>query len=244
VSRLVATLVLVLGCLVADAEARRPTVCAVAFHAAHEIDVFRRRLGSDFDFVEVKPASMEAASAGRAESWIVDSCRPDLECDVVVLSGEFGGRFFGSYGFSLGLQDLEEASCQARCGGIFSAPKEVFLLACNTLATKDQDSRTPREYLRVLQDHGFDQASAERVAQMRYGPVGPSFRESLRRVFMDVPRIYGFSSVAPRGEVTAPMLERYFKAVGDYEEHVERAGRSTEWNAALASAFTGTALVQ
>jgi hypothetical protein len=45
---------------------------------------------------------------------------------------------------------------------------------------------------------------------MRYGPLGPAFREALRRVFAGVPRVYGFSSAAPKGEYAAPMLERYF----------------------------------
>jgi hypothetical protein len=139
---------------------------------------------------------------------------------------------------------MEEASCDPSCAGLFRDPLEAFLLACNTLATKDQDSRTPREYLRVLQDHGFDQAMAERVVQMRYGPVGPSFRESTRRIFPGVPRLYGFASVAPRGEATAPRLARYFAAVGDYAAHLERTGRSPAPNRALRAAFAGTSLVQ
>src|SRR4029077_18850512 len=113
-------------------------------------------------------------------------CRSDLRCDVVVYSAEFAGRFFGQYGASLSLQDMEEASCQARCAGFFHHPLEVFLLACNTLATKDEDNRTPAQYLEVLANHGFARASAERVVQARYGALGPSFREALRRIFMDV----------------------------------------------------------
>src|SRR6267143_1742882 len=128
-----------------------------------------------------------------------------LSCTVLA------GRFFGKRGFSLSLQEMEEASCQARCQGLFHHPQEVFLLACNTLATKDQDSRTPGEYLQVLLDHGFDRATAEEVVELRYGPLGPSFREALRRSFAGVPRLYGFSSVAPRGERTAPLLAGYLR---------------------------------
>ena len=54
---------------------------------------------------------------------------------MVVLTAEFAGRFFGSCGRSLSLQEMEEASCKARCDGLFHEPTEVFLLACNTLAT-------------------------------------------------------------------------------------------------------------
>ncbi len=139
---------------------------------------------------------------------------------------------------------MEEASCQARCAGLFRRPREVFLLACNTLATKNEDSRSPEQYLRVLLDHGFDRAAAERVVQIRYGPLGPSFRESLRRIFAGVPRIYGFSSVAPRGEYSAAMLARYFRSTGNYTETLRHAGHDTTRNRALFAAFGGTSLSQ
>src|SRR5581483_11027864 len=169
--------------------------------------------------------------------------RADRRCDVVVLAGEFAGRFFGRSGRSVTLEEMEEASCQSRCAGLFQ-PQEVFLLACNTVATKDEDSRTPREYLQVLLDHGFDQASAERVVELRYGPLGPSFRESLRRIFADVPRLYGFSSVAPRAELTAPRLARYFRAKGDYARWLDDAHDAARPNRELLAAFARTGLVQ
>ena len=139
---------------------------------------------------------------------------------------------------------MEEASCQARCAGLFRRPLEVFLLACNTLATKDEDARTPEQYLQVLLDHDFDRAAAERVVELRYGPLGPSFRESLRRIFAGVPRIYGFSSVAPRGEYTAPMLARYLRATPDYAAALRIRRATRRRNRALLSAFKGTSLTQ
>src|SRR5262249_9025635 len=140
--------------------------------------------------------------------------------------------------------DMEEASCKARCRGLFHTPVEVFLLACNTLATKDQDSRTPQEYLQVLLDHDFDGASAQRAVELRYGPLGPSIRESLRRAFAGVPPLYGFSSVAPRGEFTAPRLARYFDAKRDYARWLTTAGRSEIPNRELLTAFGGTGMIQ
>src|SRR5258705_6174215 len=149
----------------AHASGGRFTVCTVSFNGPDEVAAFRANLSPGaFDVVSLAPAPGAASGTG-GRSWIRDVCQPDLRCDVVVVSGEFGGRYFGSAGFSLGQQELEEASCDPACAGLFRAPIEVFLLACNTLATKDQDSRTPREYLRVLLDHGFDQAMAERVVQ-------------------------------------------------------------------------------
>jgi hypothetical protein len=235
----------------ADAPAsRRLTVCVASLNEPHELTVFRSHLDpARFEFVDLRAAATARASAGDAppaesRPWILDACMPGTRCDLVVYSAEFAGRFFGKQGGSLSLQDLEEASCQARCSGLFRDPLEVFLLACNTLATKDEDSRTPDEYLQVLLEHGFDRAAAERVVELRYGPLGPSFREALRRVFAGVPRIYGFSSVAPRAEYTAPMLARYLDTQRDYARALGRMGRTTERNQALFASFKGTALAQ
>ena len=232
-------------------------VCAFAFHSSDELAAIKSHLPpKDFDFVDLTPSaedstqSLPASSAASASSiqiapgWLIDTCRPDLRCDIVIYSGEFAGGFFGKYGVSLNVQEMEEASCQARCQGLFHDPREVFLLACNTLATKGADERTPDEYFSVLRAHGFSRADAERVVDLRYGPLGPSFRESLRRIFMGVPRIYGFSSVAPCGEATAPRLHQYFQRKGDYARYLTRAARETTPNQELLAAFAETSLVQ
>ena len=226
----------------------RLKVCLVSLNEPHEADVFRQSLDPKrFEFIDVRAAANAARPPQLGDPadapWLVNACTTDVRCDVMVYTAEFAGRFFGKLG-SLGLQEMEEASCQARCDGLFRQPAEVFLLACNTLATKSEDRRTPQEYLQVLLDHGFDRASAERVVELRYGALGPSFRESLRRVFAGVPRIYGFSSVAPRGEVTAPMLARYLRGQGDYATTLHRVGRDSGRNQALLASFKGTALTQ
>jgi hypothetical protein len=237
-----------------NVRADRFRVCAFSFHGPKEIQVFKDRLPvEDFDVVDLSPHQLAAVASAPPPSddgrvtgaaWLLGLCRRDLHCDVVVYSAEFAGAFFGAYGKSLSLTDMEEASCQPRCDGLFHYPREVFLLGCNTLATKAEDSRTPAEYLRVLLDHGFDRSTAERVVGTRYGPLGPSFRESLRRVFMGVPRLYGFSSVAPAADWTVPRLERYFTAKGDYRRYLDEADRDTRRNAELLSAFKDTGLVQ
>lgn len=232
----------------------RATVCAFRFASPYELEVFESRLpASEFRILDLSPppllgeARPDPAGVGPTSAdpgWIEGVCRPDLKCDMVVLTAEFAGRFFGSCGRSLSLQEMEEASCRARCDGLFHHPREVFLLACNTLATKDADLRGPQVYLQVLLDHGFDRAQAERVVAMRYGPLGPAFREALRRVFAGVPRIYGFSSAAPKGEYTAPMLERYFDTVGDYRRHLDGVTAGGPANGELRAAFKGTSLVE
>jgi hypothetical protein len=231
--------------------APRLKVCVVSLNDPDEIEAFRSNLDPrQFELVDIRgpvtsPYSPHQSPLGQGgASWLLAACRPTLTCDVMVYSAEFAGHFFGKSGVSLSLQEMEEASCQARCAGLFRRPLEVFLLGCNTLATKDEDRRTPEQYLRVLLDHGFDQAAAERVVELRYGPLGPSFRESLRRVFAGVPRIYGFSSVAPRAEYTAPMLARYLRGLPDYAGALRRSAHDETPNRALLSAFQHTSLTQ
>ncbi len=238
-----------------EVRAQQLRVCTFSFGGPEEVAAFESRLpATDFEFLDLSPPSGLGATrvdVGAApgtiqddRGWLQEVCPSNIQCDVAVFSAEFAGKFFGRYGRSLSLQEMEEASCQARCDGLFHAPREVFLLACNTLATKDQDLRTPAGYLQVLLNHGFDRTSAERVVAMRYGPLGPTFREALRRIFMGVPRVYGFSSVAPTGEYTGPMLERYFSTVGDYRSHLEQVRRDGPSNRALAAAFAGTSFIE
>jgi len=241
-SEILSALLLIL-ILSGEAHAERLQVCTFSFHRPDEVQVFRALPTEDFELVDLS-LHLSAPGQGRDAGWLANACRNDLRCDVVVFSAEFAGGFFGDYGRSLSLQEMEEASCQARSQGLFHAPREVFLLACNTLATKDQDRRTPGDYLQVLLDHGFDRASAERVVALRYGPLGFSFREAVRRIFMGVPRLYGFSSVAPAGDHTAPLLETYFRKVGDYRSYLEHVQRNTAPNERLLAAFRRTGLVQ
>jgi hypothetical protein len=223
----------------------RLRVCVISLNEPDEVEAFRVHLDPDrFAIVDVRAVAVTRGGERgdvTPRSWLLDACTPELTCDLLVISGEFAGHFFGQGPVSLGLQDLEEASCQDRCAGLFRHPQEVYLLACNTLATKAEDTRTPEEYLRVLLDHGFDRAAADRVVQLRYGPLGPSFRESLRRIFAGVPRLYGFSSVAPRAESSAPMLANYLRRTRGYAGMLAGDGSP---NTALLDAFRGTSMTQ
>jgi hypothetical protein len=137
-----------------EAHAERLRVCVFSFNRPDEVRTFRYRLPErDFELVDLSPQLPQPSGHGadaESPSWLSSRCRRDLHCDVVVYSAEFAGRFFGASGMSVGLQEMEEAACQTRCQGLFHSPREVFLLACNTLATKDQDRRSPEEYLQVL----------------------------------------------------------------------------------------------
>ncbi len=228
----------------------RLKVCVVALNGPGEVEPFRSNLDPrQFEIVDIRGSktSMFSPHQGtdtEGTSWLLAACRPELTCDIMVYSAEFAGHFFGQSGVSLSLQEMEEASCQTRCAGLFRRPVEVFLLGCNTLATKDEDQRTPEQYLQVLLNHDFERPVAERVVELRYGPLGPSFRESVRRIFAGVPRIYGFSSVAPRAEFTAPMLARYLRSVSDYAAALGAPAQDGTMNRKLLAAFQHTALTQ
>lgn len=244
---------------VAAADAQPFRVCAFGFNRPDELAALRANFPpADFDLLDFSSDVLAAQKARAAQvmpgaegslpdasrPWLLNLCRPDLRCDVTVYSGEFAGGFFGRYGSSIGVQELEEVACQPGCRGLFHQAEEVFLLACNTLATKDHDNRTPQEYLQVLLDHDFERAAAERVVEWRYGPLGPSFFESFRRIFAGVPRIYGFASVAPNGERTAALLRKYFESKRDYAGYLKSAAGDTRPNKELLAAFRGTSLQQ
>lgn len=204
----------------APALARQYTVCSLTITTDDEVEEFRRHLGDeDFEFVELTPPDRRAF---RMSPWFPDACRSGVRCDVVVISAEFAGSYFQDGGLNLPLQELEELSCSRECSGILHRPLEVFLFACNSLASKGPDQRTPEEYLQVLLDHGFDRAQAERVVAARYGALGSSFCETTRRVFAGVPLIYGFDSRAPSGRNVRPLVRAYLRRMGSYADHLKK----------------------
>src|SRR2546422_873700 len=137
------------------------------------------------------------------------------------------------------------------CTLAFNGPEEVDVFRTH-LRPEDFEivdlssvlAPTPADYLAVLRNHGFEEADAERVVAIRYGPLGQTFRETTRRIFADVPRLYGFSTVAARGERTAVQLERYFESRGDYAHHLLEAWDESRPNPPLKAAFVHTGMVQ
>jgi hypothetical protein len=106
---------------------------------------------------------------------------------------------------------MERASCSDSCPGLFSQLKEVYLFGCNTLNADAVTSTSP-EVGRSLVRAGHSQAEAERTARALDQRHGESNRDHMRRIFMNVPVIYGFSSRAPLGPSAATVLNRYFES--------------------------------
>jgi len=163
----------------------RKTVCTITVNSPDEKETLAARLPKGkYDFVEL-------VEKGR-EDWLRSACQKHVQCDVLVISGHFNaGETF--YSDKLGVDEhlqvdeLERAACSNSCPGLFSHLKEVYLFGCESLnpdATKYSSS---------------------------YGESG---RDRMRRIFANVPQIYGFYSSAPVGPTSAMLLNRYFDQGG------------------------------
>ena len=138
---------------------------------------------------------------------------------VLVISGHFDGstEFYSDQVAAsefLPVAEMERASCSDSCPGLFSQLKEVYLFGCNTLnadAVKSMSSEVGRSLVRA----GHSKADAERLARTLDQRHGESSRDRMRRIFMNVPVIYGFSSVAPLGPTAATLAEPLLAAVVD-----------------------------
>ena len=195
-----------LAALPALAHAEKSTVCTITLNSADERETFRQYLPEDqYEFVEL-------VEHGRPD-WLASACRRGVSCDVLLVSGHFAGTEFYSSRFdaneTLPVDEMERAQCSASCPGLFSRLKEVYLFGCDTLKPEPVKSAAP-EIVRGLVRAGEGRAQAERLARALSERYGESSRDLMRRLFANVPVIYGFSSLAPYGRVAGPLLTRYF----------------------------------
>jgi hypothetical protein len=93
---------------------------------------------------------------------------------------------------------------------LFSQLKEVYLFGCNTLSA-DAVKFTSSEVGRSLVRAGYKPEDARRLARTLDQLHAESSRDRMRRIFTNVPVIYGFSSVAPLGPTAANLLGRYLR---------------------------------
>ena len=203
-----------LGCGT-EAYAGKRTVCTITVNSSNEREMFRQRLpGDQCQFVEL-------VERGRPD-WLASACRQGIHCDVLIVSGHFDGNteFYSDQTDAsefLPVVEMERASCSDSCPGLFSQLKEVYLFGCNTLngdAVKSMSSEVGRSLVRA----GHSNGEAERLARTLDQRHGESSRDHMRRIFMGVPVIYGFSSVAPLGPTA--------RCAGRTASNRRRSGRS------------------
>jgi len=190
------------------AVAAKRTVCTITVNSANEKEAFRRHLPKDdYEFVEL-------LERGRSD-WLESACRRQVHCDVLIVSGHFNGVEFYSDQVDiddfLPIQEMERASCSASCPGLFSQVKEVYLFGCNSLNPESIPS-VGAEIQKSLERSGQSPAEAARAARALAARHPQSIRDASRRLFVNVPAIYGFSSVAPLGPTAASLIDRYFQS--------------------------------
>ena len=206
---LFATLCALLASAIAhDAHAGKRTVCTITVNSMDEREAFRRRLpDKDFEFVEL-------VERGRRD-WLATACKQQVKCDVLVISGHFNGNDFFSDQLAvdehLPVAEMERASCSDSCPGLFSQLKEVYMFGCDSLNSARMQG-VAAEVARTLVNGGQSRTDAERAAQALADAHSESNRDVMRRVFVNTPAVYGFSSVAPVGAVAGPILNRYLQA--------------------------------
>ena len=189
------------------ARAAKRTVCTVTVNSADEREVLRKRLPEgDYDFVEL-------VERGRPD-WLASACRQGVRCDVLVISGHFDGmtEFYSdrlAMRESLPVAEMERASCSESCPGVFAQLKEVYLFGCNTMNAEPVRSTTA-EAERSLVRSGMSATEAARVARALDYRHAESSRDHMRRIFTNVPAIYGFTHLAPLGPTAATLLNKYF----------------------------------
>jgi hypothetical protein len=200
-------------CVLPQAHAAKSTVCTITVNSADEKQTFRRYLPEDkYQFVEL-------VERGRPD-WLASACKQHVRCDVLIISGHFNGEeFFSEHLDSnefLPVAEMERASCSNSCPGLFSQLKEVYLFGCNTLNAEAGISASA-EIARTMIRAGRSKADAERVSRALNARHSESNRDGMRRIFVNVPAIYGFSSVAPVGATAASTLNRYFHSASSTE---------------------------
>jgi hypothetical protein len=215
ISRAACIVGLALVFVVAPVRAGTPaTVCTITINSADEKEAMRRALPPGrFRFVEL-------VEHGRSD-WLASACREEVRCDVLVVSGHYDG---GSVFFSdrlgsdehLPVAELERAACSASCPALFSQLKEVYLFGCNSLNPEATQSTTD-EITRQLVRTGRTPAEAARASAALAARHRDSARDRMRRIFRDVPVLYGFSSVAPLGPAAGSVLDRHFRTAGHGE---------------------------
>ncbi len=204
----------------------------MTFNSADEKQVFKQYLTPiGYEQIELVPANKDPL-------WFTNACASTKSCDILVISGHFGGIFFGEQSsMTISLNELINARDKSLCPSILDKPKSVFLMGCNTMASKFPDHRSVDDYLRVLTGDGFPLNLAEDVAASRYLNFGQSMGEIMSSVFNKSQLLVGFDSTGPLGAQAAPKLRRAFELTSNADKSETGISRD-----AILTAFKGSNL--
>ncbi len=222
--------------IAANSTAFSKIVCTMTFNSSDEKNVFQKTLTPlGYQILELVPDNKDP-------QWLQKSCAQmqtaNQNCDSLLISGHFGGLFFGSEkSTTLSLSEMMTAKNQHNCPAIFEKPKSVFLMGCNTLSGKTPDHRSVDDYLRVLVGDGFPLDLAENVAAARYLSYGQSMSDQMLSIFNTADFIAGFESTGPLGSAAAPLLTKAFNQTTSADKIKNVISKE-----ALKSAFASTNL--
>lgn len=197
----------------------KPTVCSISLNLASERDIFKKHLGSDFNFVELFDQ--------HNPHWLSRFCEKRIQCDILIISSHFsGGVFFGKLG-KFTLNDLDHKFCTGSCQGVIKTPREVFLFGSRTVHENQPDIQSIDSYAKILlAEHGdlfstMDMARGGAILRHLY--LKPSMKTRMMRLFR-YSRIYGFYDLAPTTAHLSGNLESYFKSLPhkDYKLHLSQ----------------------
>lgn len=190
-------------------------VCGITVNSDNEFKAMQRALGDLA--VSVELIEIRAHGGFDPDAWIDETCRKNIQCDVVILSGHFGGIFGNEkLPILLPLTTLERVSCSERCPGLFRNPKEVYLLGCTSLSDEDPYGFGLSQLRRL---------NIETLAVPAYVQANYSHFERMRRVFANVPRIYGYADVGPTGPQVEAAFFRSILRQRPYFAHLRSAAR-------------------
>jgi len=204
----------------------KKTICSVSITSNLQVQTLIQHLKNKNEWKEWQHQELVSYhKQSGSEDWFDEACASGVTCDVLIITGHYGGAFFGNKSGDayLDSEKLKELSCKKKCENILRSPTEVYLFGCNTLAGKDGDTRTPEEYFRVLVEHGMDEAEARRSVALRFSEVGDSFKNYMQIAFHGNTSLYGYGAPAPRSSRTAPLFGSYLQKIGSYNSHFEKA---------------------
>ncbi len=158
------------------------TICGITLNSDNEFKAMNRALGPIASSVElVEYNKPDGRIEFKPEQWLDETCNLSVSCDVVVISGHFGGIFgHDSLPVLLPLTTLERGACSNQCAGIFQNVKEVYLLGCQSLATDDGQGQN------LSLDNPFARFQSSNLDRMR-------------RLFPNAGWIYGYTAAGPLG---------------------------------------------
>ncbi|MBC7741327.1 MAG: hypothetical protein H7061_03965 [Bdellovibrionaceae bacterium] len=207
----------------------KKNVCSITVNSTEERDAFRSELNpNEYTWVELLPSNADTGKfIPRDDFWIKRACEKQIRCDILVISGHFAATFLGTSGFEIRLEDLTKYSCEEGCKNFFDSVKKVYLFGCNTLASRDKDSREVYQYRDLLFSDGVAPQTSQRIAARRYTNYGIQIREEISQVFPKAEKIYGFDGPSPLGINIRRDLIAYLKDINSERNFLSTIGKSS-----------------